>query len=130
MNIIYNHCTHDAFTNKLGIGFKKKFMNKVQNMLQKVSSFLVLTICFYRSITVDNFRFGKKLPSTPFMVIDNLGMQMCCSECDAYAMCLSVNYNRKLLVCELNNVKENKSGSLITDEDFVYNEMADQVKFW
>lgn len=54
---------------------------------------------------------------------------MCCSECDAYAMCLSVNYNRKLLVCELNNVKENKSGSLITDEDFVYNEMADQVNF-
>lgn len=54
---------------------------------------------------------------------------MCCSECDAYAMCLSVNYNRKLLVCELNNVKENKSGSLITDEDFVYNEMGDQVNF-
>lgn len=98
-------------------------------MLQKVSSLLVLTFCFYRSITVDNFRFGKKLPSIPFMVIDNLGLQMCFSECDAYSTCRSINYNRKLLVCELNNVKEKDSASLITDDDFVYNGMADQVNF-
>lgn len=64
------------------------------------------------------------------MVIDNLGMQMCCLECDVYVMCLFVNYNCKFFVCELNNVKENKFGFLIMDEDFVYNEMVDQVKFW
>lgn len=63
------------------------------------------------------------------MVIDNLGMQMCCLECDVYVMCLFVNYNCKFFVCELNNVKENKFGFLIMDEDFVYNEMVDQVNF-
>lgn len=54
---------------------------------------------------------------------------MCFSECDAYATCQSINYNRKLLACELNNVKEKDSASLITDDDFVYNGMADQVNF-
>lgn len=40
---------------------------------------------------------------THFVVLDKLRLQMCFLECEVYGACLSINYNRKQLVCELNS---------------------------
>lgn len=71
----------------------------------------------------EGFEFGKKLPLVPFMFLDKFGLQMCFRECEAYGACLSINYNRRHLVCELNNGWKNSTLSLINDSDYVYKEI-------
>jgi hypothetical protein len=63
---------------------------------------------------------GKKLPVSSFLLLDEIGIQMCFRECEAYSDCLSINFNRKKLMCELNNQKANESLRLVDDEDFIY----------
>lgn len=75
----------------------------------------------------EGFEFGKKLPLVPFMFLDKFGLQMCFRECEAYGACLSINYNRRHLVCELNNGWKNSTLSLINDSDYVYKEILRPV---
>lgn len=75
----------------------------------------------------EGFLFGKKLPMSPFVVLAKFGLQMCYRECETYGACLSINYNRKLLVCQLNNGWENSTLSLINDGDYVYKEIPRPV---
>lgn len=72
--------------------------------------------------------YGKKLPVVPFMVLDNFGMQMCLKECEAFSLCYSINFLRKLMKCELNSVGKNESFSLIIDHDYVYSEILHPVR--
>eukprot|EP00105_Crassostrea_gigas_P000807 XP_011412753.1 PREDICTED: C-type mannose receptor 2 [Crassostrea gigas] len=67
---------------------------------------------------------GKKLPVIPFMVLDNFGMQMCLKECEAFSLCSSINFHRKLFVCELNSQRKDGNISLINDQDYVYLEIS------
>ncbi|XP_048748122.2 uncharacterized protein LOC125660361 [Ostrea edulis] len=77
--------------------------------------------------TSADYEVGKKLPHIPSKVVNQLGFMMCFRECEAYSFCLSINYNRKLLVCEFNNMKKNASTTLINDRDYMYKEiMNDQ----
>lgn len=78
----------------------------------------------------EGFEFGKKLPLVPFMLLDKFGLQMCFRECEAYGACLSINYNRRHLVCELNNGWKNSTLSLINDGDYVYKEILRPVSFF
>jgi hypothetical protein len=77
----------------------------------------------------ENHLIGKKLPVSTFMVFYEMGVQMCFRECEAYALCLSINFNRKMLMCELNRKKRNKKLILVDDEDFTYREIPDVVSF-
>lgn len=75
----------------------------------------------------EGYEFGKKLPVTPFKVLDKFGQQMCFTKCESYGVCLSINYNRKHLVCELNSGWKNSTLSLINDGDYVYKEIPSPV---
>lgn len=75
----------------------------------------------------EGYEFGKKLPVTPFKVLDKFGQQMCFTKCESYGVCLSINYNRKHLVCELNSEWKNSTLSLINDGDYVYKEIPSPV---
>jgi hypothetical protein len=70
---------------------------------------------------------GKKLPVYPLLVLSEIGPQMCYRECQAYTFCLSINFNRKMLTCELNSQRKNGSLSLIADNDFIYRDIPDTV---
>lgn len=74
--------------------------------------------------TSADYEVGKKLPHIPSKVVNQLGFMMCFRECEAYSFCLSINYNRKLLVCEFNNMKKNASTTLINDRDYMYKEIV------
>lgn len=52
---------------------------------------------------------------------------MCFRECEVFGGCLSINYNRKYLVCELNSEWSNSTLSLTDDGDFVYKEITSPV---
>ena len=89
---------------------------------------LILFAFIGRFSAVENgFEFGKKLPCEPFLILNMYGLKQCFSECQTYSMCLSINYDRKHLVCELNSVRKNASLLLENKDDFVYKETTDQV---
>lgn len=71
---------------------------------------------------------------TPFVVLEKLGLQMCFLECEAYSACLSINYNRKDFVCELNSGRKYiffpYSYFLINDSDYVFREVHHPVSFF
>lgn len=71
--------------------------------------------------------FGKKLPMTPLTVLNKFGRQKCFLECETYGACLSINYNRKQLVCELNGGWKNSTLSLKNDDKYVYREIPHPV---
>lgn len=80
--------------------------------------------------TEEGYEVGKKLPMTPFKVLDKFGMQMCFRECEAYGACLSINYNRKHLVCELNSGWASRNLSFIDDDEYVYKEIPRPVSLF
>jgi hypothetical protein len=99
-------------------------------------SFVALVIMlFCRQIMMDSEctkpsydrEIGKKLPISQFMVLYEVGLQMCFRECEAYTICLSLNFNRKMLLCELNSQKANDSLSLVNDNDFIYRDIPNVV---
>lgn len=87
--------------------------------------FVVVCVCMTLTKCYD---LGKKLPMTPVMVLEKIGQQMCFKECEAYGACLSINYNRRQLVCELNSGRQNNNLSLINDDDYVYKEIPRGVR--
>lgn len=96
---------------------------------KKTGFLLILISHVYQSKAGESpFEHGKKLPVVPFMVLDNFGMQMCLKECEAFSLCYSINFLRKLMKCELNSVGENESFSLISDQDYVYSEILHPVR--
>lgn len=70
---------------------------------------------------------GKKLPVSPFMVLYEIGLHLCFRECESYAICLSINFNIKMLMCEMSSQKRNESLSLVNDSDFIYQEIPGVV---
>lgn len=88
---------------------------------------LIAHVCLSKAAERTN-EFGKKLPVVPFMVIDNFGMQMCLKECEAFSLCSSINFHRKLFVCELNSHRTDGNISLINDQDYVYHEISHPVR--
>lgn len=98
--------------------------------LLKLMDFLLILIahvCLSKAAERTN-EFGKKLPVVPFMVLDNFGMQMCLKECEAFSLCSSINFHRKLFVCELNSHRTDGNISLINDQDYVYHEISHPVR--
>lgn len=89
-----------------------------------------MTLTKYAKCTTlgQGYELGKKLPMTPIMVLEKIGQQMCFKECEAYGACLSINYNRGQLVCELNSGRQNNNLSLINDDDYVYKEIPRAVR--
>jgi hypothetical protein len=71
---------------------------------------------------------GNKLPVYPLLVLYEIGPQMCYRECQAYTFCLSINFNRKMLICELNSQRRNGSLILVADNDFIYRDIPDTVR--
>ncbi|XP_052709244.1 T-cell differentiation antigen CD6-like [Crassostrea angulata] len=65
---------------------------------------------------------GKRLPVKWPRVEKNIGFQMCLSKCEAMSYCLSINFNRVLLECELNERKKNDSNDLVDDDSYFYAE--------
>lgn len=88
---------------------------------------MTLTKCAKCTTLGQGYELGKKLPMTPVMVLEKIGQQMCFKECEAYGACLSINYNRRQLVCELNSGRQNNNLSLINDDDYVYKEIPRAV---
>ena len=58
---------------------------------------------------------GEKLAK-----IFGISLQACTDECDSRALCMSVNYNRKLLLCELNGEAANDTTDLFPAYKYVY----------
>ncbi|XP_048735534.2 uncharacterized protein LOC125650984 [Ostrea edulis] len=71
----------------------------------------------------DTGEIGKKLPNSTFMVIFEIGIHLCFKECEAYAICLSINFNPTTFMCELNSQKKNESLTLDNDSSFIYKEI-------
>jgi hypothetical protein len=70
---------------------------------------------------------GKKLPVSPIVVLHETSLRRCVTECDFYMFCLSVNFNRKLRMCELNNQKISGNLSLVDEDDFIYRDIPGVV---
>jgi hypothetical protein len=82
----------------------------------------------YRCLDVSpEYRNGKKLPAFPPVVLHEASLRRCVTECEFYMFCLSVNFNRKLRMCELNSQKTNGSLSLADDNDFIYRDIPGVV---
>jgi hypothetical protein len=102
---------------------------------QKVPSALMAVLLFSEHIVMDDrcidisgeYRKGKKLPVSPVMVLYEISLHMCYTECELYMFCLSVNFNRKLRRCELNCRKTNGKLQLVDDKDFIYREISGLV---
>jgi hypothetical protein len=75
----------------------------------------------------ENYEIGKRIPVAPWMVLYQIGRQMCYRECEAYTFCLSINFDRKMLTCELNNQKSNENLRLVDGDDFIYREIPAAV---
>jgi hypothetical protein len=75
---------------------------------------------------------GKKLPVYPFKVLNNIGDQMCVRECEAYTLCLSVNFNRQMLSCRLNSQRADNSSDLVEADGYIYRDLPGivSVKFF
>ncbi|XP_048770739.1 scavenger receptor cysteine-rich domain superfamily protein-like isoform X2 [Ostrea edulis] len=68
---------------------------------------------------------SKRLPVVPFTVLFNVGIYSCFKQCEAYAICLSINFNRIQFMCELNSQKRNETLYLVDDGNFIYKEIPD-----
>ena len=89
---------------------------------------IILFLCICDFFAVESgFEFGKILPCEAFLILNMYGLQQCFSECKTYPMCLSINYDRKHLVCQLNSKRKDSSLLLENKDDFVYKETTDQV---
>ena len=69
---------------------------------------------------------GKRLPLIGEMrpQIENIiGFQMCLKKCKAKSSCLSINYDRSQLQCELNEYKKNETHPLVEDKMYIYAEI-------
>lgn len=67
---------------------------------------------------------GKRLPvpiSWP-RIEKNIGFQMCLRKCEAMSACLSINFNRFLFECELNDRKKQNLNELTDDDNYMYAE--------
>ena len=71
---------------------------------------------------------GKKLQDFPIKTFDTMGLNSCYKECKAHGKCLSINFNRKLFVCELLSEKQSESKPLADHQDSVYLEITDIVR--
>lgn len=76
----------------------------------------------------NNYLSGKKLQEFPIKILDTMGLNSCYRECKAHGKCLSINFNRKLFVCELLSEKQSESKPLTDDQDSVYMEITDIVR--
>ena len=65
---------------------------------------------------------GKRLPISWPRIEKNIGFQMCLRKCEAMSYCLSINFNRVLLECELNDRKKNDTNDLVDDDGYFYAE--------
>jgi hypothetical protein len=103
---------------------------------KEVPSAVMAVLLFSQHILMDNrcinisgeYRKGKKLPVSPVMVLYEISLHMCYTECELYMFCLSVNFNRKLRKCELSCRKTNGTLHLVDDEDFIYSEISGVVR--
>ncbi|XP_062609284.1 hemicentin-1-like [Saccostrea cucullata] len=68
---------------------------------------------------------GKKLSDFPFKLFYKIGLNSCYKECQAHGGCLSANFDRKHLTCQLFSVKKSDTKLLIDDMDFVHVELPD-----
>lgn len=83
----------------------------------------------------NNYMSGKKLQEFPIKFFDTMGLNSCYKECKAHGKCLSINFNRKLFVCELLSEKKSEAKPLADDQDSVYIEITEIVRsllflFW
>lgn len=83
----------------------------------------------------NNYMSGKKLQEFPIKFFDTMGLNSCYKECKAHGKCLSINFNRKLFVCELLSEKKSEAKPLADDQDSVYMEITEIVRsllflFW
>lgn len=76
----------------------------------------------------NNYMSGKKLQEFPIKIFDTMGLISCYKECKAHGKCLSINFNRKLFVCELLSEKKSESKPLTDDQNSVYMEITDIVR--
>jgi hypothetical protein len=66
---------------------------------------------------------GKKFPVYSFKVLRDIGLQMCVRECEAYTLCLSVNFNRQMLTCGLNSQKADGTSDLMDADGYIYRDL-------
>jgi hypothetical protein len=94
--------------------------------------YFVLTFSlFCRSVVIGNasvnstghHESGKNFPVYPFKVLTDIGIQMCYRECEAYTLCLSVNFNRQMLTCGLNSQKATDNSDLVNADGYVYRDI-------
>lgn len=76
----------------------------------------------------NNYMSGKKLQEFPIKILDTMGLNSCYKECKAHGKCLSINFNRKLFVCELLSEKQSETKPLADDQNSVYMEITDIVR--
>nr|XP_034334344.1 thrombospondin-2 [Crassostrea gigas] len=76
----------------------------------------------------NNYMSGKKLQEFPIKILDTMGLNSCYKECKAHGKCLSINFNRKLFVCELLSEKQSESKTLTDDQNYVYMEITDIIE--
>ncbi|XP_052710869.1 uncharacterized protein LOC128185273 [Crassostrea angulata] len=65
---------------------------------------------------------GKRLPISWPRIEKNIGFQMCLRKCEAMSACLSINFNRFLFECELNDRKKQNLNELTDDDNYMYAE--------
>jgi hypothetical protein len=95
-------------------------------------SYSTLTLLlFCRSVVVGgmsvtssgNHVIGKKYPVYSFTVLKDIGVQMCVRECEAYTLCLSVNFNRQMLTCGLNSQRADDNSDLVDADGYIYRDL-------
>lgn len=107
---------------------KNKMDMNEKRSISLIFFFFISCICSPLATAMkEAYEFGKKLPMAPLIVLDKFRRHKCFLECEAYGACLSINYNRKQLVCELNGGWKNSTLSLINDDDYVYREISRPV---
>ena len=65
-------------------------------------------------------QYGYKLTKYPTMTIVPVGKRLCQRKCEEYARCLSVNYNREMLTCELLDEQATSEADLLVSSGYVY----------
>ncbi|XP_062570811.1 uncharacterized protein LOC134232853 [Saccostrea cucullata] len=69
----------------------------------------------------EKFNLGKRLIGHTLFNMTVRGPQMCIEECKSRKLCMSVNFNKKLMICELRTSTANKfPGELVDDPNFDY----------
>ncbi|XP_048770207.1 coadhesin-like [Ostrea edulis] len=90
---------------------------------------LILSHGMTEDMCTDDREVGKKLPVSPFTVLFDIGFNSCFKECEAYAICLSINFNRIHFMCEMNREKRNESLNLVDDDSFIYKEIPGILEY-